>query len=81
MFGDKVIESVDDDLGLVEALQETDGEVYAIIRADEDKSGKFYFDVLMNDDGQEIVTSDPIFDSQDAARAYLKGWVSDIQLD
>ena len=82
MFGDKVIESVDDDLGLVEALQEEGPEnVYAVVRADEEGSGLFDFEVMRNDDGEAIVSSDPIFESQQAARDYLRGWVSDVQFD
>ncbi len=81
MFGDTVIESENDDLGLVEALQEAGDDVCAVIRAAEEESGKFDFEIMNNDDGEVIVSSEPIFDSQDDAKKYLRGWVKDIQVD
>ena len=79
MFGDTVIDSTKDDLGLVEDLQEAGDEIYAVIRESEDTPGMYDFEVLQNEDGEMVVSSDPIFDSRDAVRRYLSGWVSDIQ--
>ena len=81
MFGDTVIESAEDDMGLIEALQDAGDDIYAVVRANEDGSGKYDFEIMNNEDGEVIISSDPIFDSQDAAKAYLRGWVSDIQVD
>ena len=81
MFGDTVIESTDDDLGLVEAFQMADDAIYAVIRADEEGTGKFNFEVMENESGVTVVSSDPIFGSVLDARAYLRGWVKDIQVD
>ena len=78
-FGDWIIESTDDDLDTIEAFQEEDGDVYALIYKEGDTSGMFFFDVLRNDDGELVASSDSIFDSQDAAETYLKNWLTDIQ--
>lgn len=78
-FGDAIVESTKDDMGLVEALQEAGDEIYAVVRADEERSDKFTFEILRNDNGEILVSSDPIFNSHQDARAYLRGWVSDIQ--
>lgn len=78
-FGDTVIESLDDDLGLVEALQESEG-CYALVRADEEGSSHFYFEIMDNESGEPIVTSESIFVDFAAAKGYLKGYVSDVQL-
>ena len=81
MFGDQIIESVDDDLGLVEAFQNVGSEIYAVIRADEESTGKFDFEIMENASGETVVSSDPIFGSVLDARAYLRGWVEDVQED
>lgn len=81
MFGDVIIESADDDLGEVDALQDAGDEIYAAVRPCEEGSGKFSFEVMHNEDGEVIVSSEPIFDSPRAIRAYLQGYVSEIQWD
>ncbi|MEE8372805.1 MAG: hypothetical protein V3R87_03605 [Dehalococcoidia bacterium] len=80
-FGDVIIESETDDLGSVEALRDAGDEIYAVIRPCEEGSGKFSFEVLHNADGEEIVSSEAIFDSPRAIRAYLQGYVSEVQTD
>jgi len=81
MFGDQIIESTDDDLGSVEAFQEAGGEIYAVIREDEEGSGMYDFEVMENESGEVVVSSDPIFKTQEEARDYLRQYVSDIQED
>ena len=73
-FGDPIIESKDDDLGLVEALQEAGDEIYAIVRKDEEGSDKFYFEILTNAEGTELVSSEPIFDDEDDVRLPGTAW-------
>ena len=79
-FGDPIIESTADDLGSVlpEDCEGADG-IHAIIREDDDVPGKFNFAILTNEDGEEIATSESIFDTADDARSYLKDWITDIQ--
>lgn len=72
-FGDAIVESTKDDMGLVEALQETGDEIYAVVRADEEGSDKFTFEILRNDNGEVLISSDPIFNGHQDARAYLRG--------
>lgn len=81
VFGDTVIESDKDDMGLVEALQDAGDNVYAVIREPDEETGKYDFEVMKNESGETVVSSDPIFDTQDAARTYLRGWIRDIQTD
>ena len=75
MFGDVVIESTEDDLGV---HIDNDG-AYAMISAGDD--GIFFFEIQGNEEGEERGQSDGIFDSVDDARKYLSGWFaySDIQ--
>lgn len=80
MFGDTIIESAEDDLGGVEALQEAGSAIYAIVRLD-GESGLYDFEVMRNDDGEGVVSSDPIFETSQDAAGYLDGWVDDIQYD
>jgi hypothetical protein len=80
MFGDVIIESAEDDLGSVETLQDAGTSIYAIVRLD-DTSGLYDFEVMRNDDGRGVVSSDPIFETSQDAAAYLDGWVEDIQYD
>jgi len=77
-FGDPVVDSVEDDIGLLDVLQEADGQVYAIVEEDP-ATGKFAFDIVNNGDGESLVTSDPIFDDKKAVEVYLDGFVEDIQ--
>lgn len=80
MFGDTIIETIKDDLGLVESLQLAEDEVYAVIRLDETEgSGLYYFEVMHNEDGDTIASSEPIFATVQDAKDYLKGFVTDIQ--
>lgn len=78
-FGDVIVESTKDDMGLVEALQEAGDNIHAVVRLDEEGSGKFYFDILRSETAEDIVSSDPIFDSHQDACDYLRGYVSHIQ--
>lgn len=86
-FGDTVIESADDDLG--EAIMDHEaGTIYAPIRKDDmgdggpETKGKFFFEIMENESGEEVASSDPIFDDAQAARKYLTGWLpnADIQV-
>lgn len=81
IFGNTIIENITDDLGLVEEFQEAGDDIYAIVRLDEEEpSGKCYFEIMHNEDGEMITSSEPIFDDWDDARQYLKGYgVNDIQ--
>ncbi|MEE8372502.1 MAG: hypothetical protein V3R87_02035 [Dehalococcoidia bacterium] len=79
MFGDPIIESASDDLGLVERLQEAGDEIYAVVTLDRYESGKFYFEIMNNSDGEGIVSSEPIFETFMDAADYLRGFVTDIQ--
>lgn len=79
MFGDTIIENTEDDLGNIEAFQDASGEIYAVIRLDEEGSGMYEFEVMRNDDGEGIVSSDPIFATAQDAVGYLSGWVEEIQ--
>lgn len=81
MFGDTIIEDTNDDLGSVEALWDAGDEIYAVIRLDDEGSGMYGFEVIRNDDGEGIVSSEPIFTTSQDAAGYLHGWVSDIQYD
>lgn len=81
MFGDTIIESSEDDLGSVEAFQDAGDEIYAVIRLDEEGSGMYGFEVMRNDDGEGIVSSEPIFATSREAASYLNEWVIDIQFD
>ncbi len=81
MFNDTIIESVDDDLGLVDAFQDAGDEIYAVIQRDTEDPSKFYFEVMENESGEAVASSDPIFGSVLDTRAYLRGWVKDIQED
>lgn len=81
IFGDMVIEDVKDDMGEVEVLQLAEDEVYAIIRLDDEESGMYFFEVMQNEDGEQLVSSEPIFATIQDAKDYLKGFVTDIQVD
>lgn len=78
-FGDPIIESITDDLGLVERLQDAGEDIYASIQHDRYESGKWYFEISRNADGESIVSSEPIFENPIDARKYLRGFVKDIQ--
>ena len=77
-FGDIVIESVEDDLAMIEALQEAGGDIHAVIYADPDGLGKYDFEIKLNGTGEQIVVSDAIFNSAMEARNYLRYFVHDI---
>lgn len=78
VFNDRIVDNVKDDLSLMIADTGYFGdEVYAIIYENDD--GKFYFEILENSDGGEVVHSDPIFANLNEIRNYLSGKVSDIQ--
>jgi hypothetical protein len=81
MFGDTIIEDAGEDMGVVEAFMNAGSEVYAVIRLDEEGSGMYEFEVMRNDDGEGIISSDPIFATSQDAAGYLNGWVTDIQFD
>ncbi len=79
MFADMIVESTEDDLGSIENLMDAGDEIYAVVRLDEEGSGKYEFEVMYNEDSEVIVSSDPIFDTVHDAANYLKGWVEEIQ--
>ena len=79
VFGDMIVESIDDDLGSIEVLQDAGDEIYAVISLDEEGSGMYGFEVLENMTGEGVVSSDPIFETSQDAAGYLSGWVTDIQ--
>ena len=76
-FGDTIIESTDDDLS---AFVDLEG-AYAIVKEDSD-TGKFMFEILDNEDGENRATSEPIFKDAEAVDDYLFKWLqpSEIQL-
>lgn len=79
-FGDSIIESESDDLG--DILLEAGDEVYAVVRSNEgEESGKFDFEIMLNESGEIVASSDPIFDNQEAAGDYLRRWITDVQFD
>jgi len=78
MFGDFIIESDQDDLG--EALLEVDpDDLYASIEPGEE--GGFCFNIRNNDDDQSVAMSDEFFETTDAARKYLAGWLAPDRVD
>ena len=78
MFGDYIVESDKDDLG--EALLEVESDdLYASIEPGED--GGFHFNILNNGDGQSVAMSDEFFETADAARKYLNGWLAPDRID
>ena len=77
-FGDTIIESTEDDLSEVVELGLMGDEVHAVIRLDEEGSGKYDFEVVRNDDGESVVSSDPIFATRQDAATYLDGWVEEV---
>ncbi len=80
VFGDFIVENVNDDLGLVEPLQDAGDDIYAVIRKDVDEgTGKYDFEIMNNANGEPLVASDPIFDSIADAREFLRYFVHDIQ--
>jgi len=82
-FGGTVIERLEDDLGAVEVLEEAGKKnVYAVVRKDEYGSDNlFYFEVMRNDDGEVLVSSDPVFRDKSTIRRYLHDFVSEVQFD
>jgi hypothetical protein len=78
MFGDPVIESADDDLGLVEELQDAGEDIFATIRQGEE--GKFGFEVCQNETGESVVSSDDVFEDANSARRYLTPFVKEIEV-
>lgn len=75
---EQVVDSIEDDLANVSGFLDNMDDCYAVILKDD---ARYYFDLLTNEDGEPIVSSDPIFETEQAVRDYLKGWVSDIQCD
>jgi len=77
MFGDYIVESIEDDIGEAFITADVDPEqCYA--RIDECEDG-FDVEIMRSDDGEAIVATDPIFDSVAAARDWAKGWVKDVE--
>ena len=79
MFGDTVIENAKDDLG--EAIVDHEaGTIHAVIR--EDEPGKFSFEIMENENGEGVASSDAFFGDINTARTYLRGWLpsADIQV-
>lgn len=67
VFGDFIVESVDDDMG--EALMDHDtGDLYALVTKED---GKYAFEIQNSDDGESVVTSEAIFETAHDAKVYL----------
>ena len=82
LFGDLVIDSVDDYLGSVEALRKEGWRPFkAYVRRDEDGGDLFYFTVMRTDGDGFIVKSDSIFETREAVVDYLWEWVSDVDFE
>ena len=74
-FGDYRIDSPNDDLGSIIDVFEVDhSDVYATIYYDAEKE-KWSFEVLTSEEGNEVASSDTIFESEQAARVYLGQWL------
>lgn len=74
MFGQHVVDSAEDDLGdwlAKESIEPSD--VNAEIAATD---GKWGFEIRTNDDGDEVIGSLEVFESEEAVRDYLKQWIS-----
>lgn len=76
MFGDAIIDSKEDDLGI---HIDTDGAYVIVNEPNED--GMHYFEIMDNIDGEPRGHSDSIFESFEDAKEYLSSWFSgtDIQ--
>lgn len=76
--GDYYAESIDDDIGEAFMAAELEpSECYASINQVADG---FEVEILGNQDGETIVTSDDgMFPEYEAAFAWAKSWVSDVQ--
>ncbi len=73
-FGDFIVESETDDMG--NAIMDHEiGDIYAVVQEDEEVAGKFSFEVLENQNGNQVVSSEAIFASADDALKYLSGWL------
>lgn len=83
-FGDPILESIDDDLSVVLRDYDSD-EIYARVMVDEvlhsDGTPRWCFDVMTNEDGDSVATSESIFTSEKTCRDYLRTWLAakDIQ--
>lgn len=74
-FGDYRIDSPDDDLGsVIDSFDVEHSHVYATVYQDTDKE-KWSFEVLTSDEGEEVASSDAIFESAEAVRNYLEQWL------
>jgi hypothetical protein len=78
MFNDWWVDKLDDDPG--EIIAEAGGDIFASVLEDEDEPGKFWFEVKENESGDNVLSSDSLFDSAEAARDWIKQYVSDVQM-
>lgn len=78
MFGDAIVETLADDIGIYMSDHEIDDEDYHAVLEYEEGEG-FWFDIRRNDDGETVISCDPgVFKSEDEMRRYLAGNVSDV---
>lgn len=73
-FGDYRFDSLNDNLGdCLEMLEVELDDVYAIIESHSD--GTWGFEVRNKDDGEDLVISQGLFETQMHARGYLERWL------
>ena len=73
-FGDYRFDSIEDNLGdCLEMLEVELSDVYAIIESHND--GTWGFEVRNKDDGEDLVISQGLFETQMHAREYLERWL------
>lgn len=68
-FDEYVIESADDDLSI--ALADIKVPYHAVVGYDDVEKG-FYFDILEDDGDEQFTSSEAVFETADATKAYLK---------
>jgi hypothetical protein len=78
MFGDVIVETFADDIGIYMSDNEIDDEDYHAVLEFMEGEG-FWFEIRRNDDGETVISSDPgLFASEDEMRRYLAGNISDV---
>ena len=80
-FGDYRIDSPNDDLGsIIDSCDVSHSDVYAMVHYDAEKE-KWAFEVLTSDEGDEVASSDAIFESELAVCKYLGQWLDQDVID
>lgn len=80
-FGDPYVDSLDDDIGTLETLQDASEDIYAVIF---EEGGEWSFEVYDNGSeipGSMVVASDPIFETANHVVDFLIDYVTDIDFD